>query len=126
MTAQGKYADYTFRVEETPSVSKVWYEDRGPNVLRVHYQVFRTPSRREFLLRHFVDATASDRAEAQAMIPKIPRLWERWERDGRARKRRHTTKGYYYWTAPLGTFADDPLVQMELEMMIDLSEGVTK
>lgn len=114
-----KYADYTVEVDVVDSTSRIWYEDRGPDVLKVHYRVFRIPSRRAFVIRHFAAATATDRGEAEAMAPRIPRLFEAWEGAGRATKRRHPTKGHYYWSVAAGTFIDDPLVQLELEMMID-------
>lgn|GEM_PF-3035495 len=119
-----KYASYTLIVDEKPSANKVRYEDRGPDVLRVHFQIYRIPSLREFKLMHFVDATESDRARAEAMIPKIPGLFELWERDGIATKQRHS-KGYYYWSLAVGSFVDDPFLQLELEMMIDLNSEMT-
>ncbi|WP_223626754.1 hypothetical protein [Microbacterium sp. EST19A] len=112
-----RYANYDFEIgNDIPKPG--WYEDRNGSVLKIHYRVYRVPSLRKFVLRNYAPSTATERAEAERMLKHMPRLFELWEADGRARKRRHT-KGHYYWTAPCGSFLDDPLVQLELEMMLD-------
>lgn len=119
----GKYSGYSLAVgndiERQP-----WYEDRGPDVLKVHARVFRIPSKREFALRHFSTSTDEERTEGERVLALSPRLFEVWEADGRARRRRHPA-GYYFWTAPIGSFLDDPLKRLQLEHSIDLSSEVS-
>lgn len=116
---RGKYANYTVEVDDIESASDPWYEDQGSHLLKVHYRVFRIPSKKKLVLRHFAASTAEDRAEAESMLPKLPRAFEIWEGIGKARRKVHTTKRYVYFTVPAGHFVDDPLIQLELEMMID-------
>ncbi|MBP2378847.1 hypothetical protein JOF42_002342 [Microbacterium phyllosphaerae] len=121
---RGKYADYSFEVGNDIARDG-WYEHReGGSVLKIHYRAFRVPSTRKFVIRHYAWATDSERAEAERMLLLLPRIYPTWEADGRARRRRHA-EGHYYWTAPCGSFLDDPLIQLELEMMADQSTGAS-
>ena len=121
-----KYSNYTCRVAERDSIGSVKYMDSVDDgaMLRVHYFVVRVPSRREFVIRHFHDATEEDRANV--ICPsKVARDFELWEAQGHAYKYRHSM-GHYYWAVAVGRRVDDPLIQLELEMMIDLDSAVTR
>lgn len=125
-TSIRKYADYTFKVgSDIPRDG--WYEQRDAGrVLKIHYRAYRVPSKREFGIRHYAWSTETERAEGVRMLHLLPRIFWLWESDGRARKRRHPD-GHYYWTAPCGSFLDDPLIQLELEMMLgDSSDMLTR
>ncbi|WP_282847214.1 hypothetical protein [Microbacterium oxydans] len=119
----GKYQGYSFctgkDIDRAP-----WYEDRGPNVLKVHCRMFRIPSRREFVVRHFSASTVDERADGQRVLRLLPRLFEHWEADGRAHRRKNTD-GSWYWTAPVGTFLNDPLEHLQLKHSIDLSSEMS-
>lgn len=119
-----KYRDYSLEVG-TDINRDGWYEHReGGSVLKIHYRAFRVPSMKKFVIRHYAWATHVERAEGERMLYLLPRVFPVWEADGRARRRRHS-KGHYYWTAPCGSFLDDPLVQFELEMLIDATSGAS-
>lgn len=121
----GKYAGYSVEVSDRDVSHDIWYEERGVQVLRVHYRLYRIPRSRKFLIKHFASATAEDRSNAEAGLQRVPRFFEIHESLGRASKRRHADEGYYYWTFCAGTLLDDPAVQLELEMMIDGDETVS-
>lgn len=121
----GKYAGYTVEVSKNDAKHDIWYEDRGPQVLRVHYRLYRIARSRKFLLKHFETATAEDRANAEATLRDVPRFFAVNEAAGKASKWRHPEEGYYYWTFCAGTMLDDPMLQLEFEMMIDLDSEVT-
>ncbi|MFS6529718.1 hypothetical protein V8Z69_07570 [Microbacterium aurugineum] len=116
---RGKYSNYTVEVSDERSHLDVWYEDRGPKVLRVHYRVFRIPSKKKFVIKHLANATAADCAEVERLIPSIPRMFANWEDGGPVKKARNRDAGYYFWWVSAGSYVDDPIVQLELEMMID-------
>lgn len=120
-----KYAGYSVRIAQTDSRAHVKYLDDAATgeLLRVHYVVCRVPSRREFVIRHYHDATPEDRARI-VRPENVARVFEYWESIGAAHKRR-ASKGYYWWGAAGGHLVDDPMVQLELEMMIDRGSGVS-
>lgn len=120
----GKYANYTVKVDDVESVTAPWYEERGSQMLKVHYRVYRIPSKKKLILRHFAGSTAEDRAEAEAVLPRLQRAFEIWENQAKARRRKHSTAGYIYFAIPAGHLVDDPLVQLELEMMLDNDQTV--
>lgn len=122
---QGKYANYSVEVDDVESATAPWYEDRGTQMLKVHYRVFRIPSKKKLILRHFAGSTSEDRAEAQSILPKLQRAFEIWENEAKARRRKHSTGGYIYFTIPAGHLVEDPLVQLELEMMLDNNATVS-
>lgn len=120
----GKYTNYTVEVDDVESTTAPWYEQRGSQMLKVHYRVYRIPSKKKLILRHFAGATPEDRAEAQAILPRLQRAFEIWENQQKGRRRKHPTAGYIYFAIPAGHLIDDPLVQLELEMMIDNDQTV--
>ncbi|KTR78002.1 hypothetical protein NS234_04865 [Microbacterium oxydans] len=119
----GKYQGYSFRTGDDIDRAP-WYEDRGPDVLKIHCRVFRIPSKREFVIRHFSSSTAHERADGQRILTLLPRLFEHWEGDGRARRKK-SKDGSWFWTAPIGIFLNDPLEHLQLEHSIDLSSEVS-
>ncbi|MFJ4175811.1 hypothetical protein [Microbacterium sp. NPDC089696] len=116
---RGKYSNYGFEVGGDID-KEGWYEPRdGGRVLKIHYRAFRVPSEKKFIVRNYAPSTETERAEAERMLHLLPRIYGHWEQDGRAKRCRHSTTGTYFWSAPCGSFLDDPLMQLELEMMID-------
>mgnify|MGYP001076253119 CR=1 FL=1 len=102
----------------------------GGRLLRLHFMVARTTRDRSvYQWKHFSDASETDRREAEkfaASVSDLDRMFRLWGDHGlvlskpmREDRRRRVE------FVLLGTKVDDPLVQLELEMMIDLSQGVT-
>lgn len=117
------FAGYTVEIDSEDSKTSVLYRPTSDGRLaRFTYRAFRIPSQRRFVIRHFHDATAADRAETEEFAPLIGALYNR-NRNVVTRYRRND--GTYGFVLIGGTFVDDPLVQLELEMMIDLSSGVS-
>ncbi|MFJ2541875.1 hypothetical protein [Microbacterium sp. NPDC087589] len=114
------YADYTVRVGDVLPVDVYYDEGLAGEPLRVHHRVSRTPSRREFVIRPLRGATAADRAELAHELRDIRRVFRRCEL-ARATNRVWNRAGrFWLFTIYLGTRIEDPLVQLELEMMIDI------
>lgn len=118
-----KYADYTVRIGDDLE-RDVYYEYDHPTPLRVHYRAYRIPSRKEFVIRNFTGATEQDRAEAERDVPRIPKMFE-WVEHHTDIRRRKSKSGYWFWAWFFGTPSEDPLIQLELEMMIDLDSEVS-
>ncbi len=114
-----KYDDYTVRVEA--DLPRDCYYDAAEIdsaiTIKISYKVYRIPSRKEFVVRFFRNATDDDRSRLQP--DKTPRCWRAWERQASIARRRHR-EGHWFWSVAVGHRVDDPLVQLELEMMIDL------
>lgn len=112
-------------VDEPISFDEAVY---GGWLLRIHYRIERVTGRAGYVLRHFAAASEEDRARALADAGELNldygfRLWlangavtrVRWSEDRRR----------WLEFVDMGTRVEDPLVQLELEMMIDLQSGVT-
>lgn len=98
-------------------------------LLRVHYRIERVTGRPSaYVVRHFAEASEDDRARALDDVGSLDldrgfRYWsahdvvrrERWAEDRRR----------WVECVDMGTRVEDPLVQLELEMIIDLQSGVT-
>lgn len=101
----------------------VYYDEaqRTGELLRVHFRLSRSPSRREYILRHLAGSTDADRAEAMKVFPRLYEVFDRCEAVGLAQRWKDRKDGTWYFTMRMGTPVDDPLIQLELEMMIDLT-----
>lgn len=115
MGARHDWDDYTVEIG-ADKPHQIRYEFDHPNPLRIHYRVYRIPSRKVFLVCNFVGSTGRDRAEVDLHLPQIPAMFASIA--DRARRIR-ARDGHWFWTWPFGTPVEDPLVQLELEMMID-------
>lgn len=117
------YAGYTVRIgDEFPR--DVFYTDSTAGTLmRAHFRVSRVPSRQEFVVRPLRGATAADLAEMTAKIASIRQTFRSAELKGVARRLWKREGQYWFFYVYMGTPCDDPLVQLELEMMID--QGIT-
>ncbi len=118
----GKYGHYSLVVNTDHGRVLVEQDEDTGRWVRYHCRIFRVPSRREFALRHCVDATEHDRRQAEKALMSMPsggwaRFGDRWLR------RRSSHGNYYVWSVFVGRYIDDPLVQLELEMMIDQSRS---
>lgn len=118
-TASSRFANYTVRtLEDAPLRVELFEQDR--QWVRIHFLAYRVPSKREFQIRHFADATSRDRAHAERWSGTIPHGgWDAIPASAVITKRRHQEKGFYYWVVRLGHVVEDPFRQLELEMMID-------
>jgi hypothetical protein len=100
------------------------------SLLRVHYRLARVTARPgEYTLRHRADATPVDRARAvtAAQNTDLDRFFAIL-RDSGDLHRRRWSEDRRSWVEyiHMGTTVDDPMVQLELEMMIDQHTGVTR
>lgn len=98
-------------------------------LLRVHYRVSRLSGRDEaYVFRHFCDANAHDRRLAEQDVAKmqnLDRMFDLYREHGCLfRKRWESDRRRWVEYVLLGTPVDDPLVQLELETMIDRSREV--
>lgn len=120
-----KYAGYTTDVGDDAGTTVV--EEVAPGIwARFHCRIYRIPSQRIFRLKHCVDATAEDRDHALRLLARMPD--GAWLNVPQAMWFRHKSQrgNFHYWQSFLGRFLDDPLVQLELEMMIDIERGTTR
>jgi hypothetical protein len=114
-----KYRNYSTRVGEDCAIPAC-YEDRDGRLIRYHFRIYRVPSRNEFLLRHLAGSTRDERKRAERMLANMPKgAWANFP-DACWFKRRNRAEGHYFWKIEIGYPVSDPLVQLELEMMIDL------
>lgn len=99
------------------------------SLLRVHYRVSRVSARPgEYCLRHFTEASQADREKAEAVVRSmdLDRAFRYWAaRDVVRRRRWSQDRRRWFEFVYMGTRVDDPLVQLELEMMIDTTSGVS-
>lgn len=100
---------------------EVYYDESQTTgeLLRVHARISRSPSRREYILRHLRGATDADRADAMKLFPRLYEHFDRWEAAGLTQRWMDRRDRTWYFTARIGMFVEDPLIQLELEMMID-------
>lgn len=120
-----QYHGWTVRVGEDMPRQIFYTENRaGIELLRVHYRVSRAPAKRQFVMRHLTGATERDRTEAMAHFRQLPWVFERNERRGAADRVLNRAGRFWVYYMYRGTPVEDPLIQLELEMMIDRGSGV--
>ncbi|WP_454113344.1 hypothetical protein [Microbacterium maritypicum] len=119
------YADYTVRIGDEYPLDVYYDEDvEGDRLLRVHARVSRTPSRKEFVLRPLRGATDADRARLERWADTIRRLFRSCDVAGVPYRKWNRAGQCWIFVIYLGTPVEDPLVQLELEMMIDLDSEI--
>lgn len=120
-----KYHGYTVRIgDDYPRTPYVDEDILGRGLMRVHCRVSRTPSKREFVVRSFSGSTDAERAGAAKLVHRVHRMFERAEASGGvSRVLNREGRFWVYYILP-GSPIEDPLIQLELEMMIDLGSGV--
>ncbi len=116
------FRQYARRVDPVPDDETVQIFVKGGRAKRIHFIVFRVPSAQEFVLRHLANATDEDRRFAERWFAQDD-FWSTIPRDcirkfGSGDAGKHS---YFWWQAKVGRYIDDPLIQLELEMMIDAS-----
>ena len=116
------YSGYEVHISSRSRSVPVRYEPYCSGTLKVVYTVWRVPSQRRFVVAMREGATTEDLAyvlSIRSSIAKRFRLWE--ENHPRAVRKLRRSDGTYCYIASSGPLCDDPCVQLELEMMIDLS-----
>lgn len=116
-----RYDDYSVEITAEISHMTVWHEPCRDKVRRVCFWVHRRPSQKRFIVQLFADANAEDEAFVRESVQtgQIPAFWRAGENTGIAYRRRRRTDGTYEFYRGFGRFPDDPLVQLELEMILD-------
>lgn len=118
----GKYRDYDVVVgEDFPRDCHYRDDALDRGLLRVHYRVTRLPSQKLITLRHLRDASPTERAAAERKLPHLSDTFALWEaRTNAVRRGRYAQNTRCaIFVVMCGTPVEDPLVQLELEMMID-------
>lgn len=119
-----KYADYTTRIGADGTFTS-FVEEYPEGWAKFYYRIYRVPSRKEFVLRMAADANTRERTHAEKVLAQMPSgAWAKFDPNSWLKHR--AQEGYWYWKLIGGDNLDDPFVQLELEMMIDLSAGVTR
>lgn len=116
-----KYADYDVEIREARRSKVRVLVDEGGVVMRIHTVVKRIPSEKKFVVLHLIGRTDEERAFGERYGAALPR--GHWARYGKWSKRRRPD-GTYYFEQLVGIAAPDPLVQLELELMIDAGSEV--
>ncbi|MEV7768307.1 hypothetical protein [Microbacterium sp. NPDC086615] len=100
----------------------------GSDLIRVHYRIARLSGETGYTLAHFSNATDADRKRAvenAAHYGDLDHLFERLDAEGALFRRRFPGDRRRWLTYGMfGNSIDDPLVQLELEMMIDAGQKV--
>lgn len=122
MGARNRYSDYS--TEERPDTKHlVHYSDADGGLARMHFRAWRVPSQKLFIIRHFADATPTDRAFAKRWLERMPNGG--WEGLPAQHARKFWNVTHYVYQVPLGHLVSDPFLQLELEMMIDSTRDVS-
>lgn len=122
--AARRYADYTTVVAEDTDYGSVIDQLDDGTWAKFYYRIFRVPSSKEFTLRMCRDATPREREHAARVLESMPSGgWSKFRPEVWFKRR--SPKGYFHWHVFGGEPLEDPLVQLELELMIDLEEAMS-
>jgi hypothetical protein len=117
------YSGYSIEVSPIDSATRTHYaEAANGRLTRFTHRILRIPSQRRFVVRHFHDATPSDRAHTMKALFLTGELFYEYRHIARRYRRPDGTYGYQLIAGPM---PDDPFAQLELEMIIDQASGVT-
>lgn len=117
------YPGYSVDISIEDSKASVHYDASARGQLtRFTFILFRIPSQKRFLVRFFHDATDEDRKLIESKLHLQGLLFFHSRHLARRDRR---SDGTYAFSIYGGALVDDPLVQLELEMMIDLTSGVS-
>lgn len=120
-----KYHGWVVRIGPDYDEAPIITEDAlGRGLMRVHCLATRIPSKREFVIRPFAGATPDERAQDLAFAGRIHRDFDRAECAGAVGRVLNRESRYWVYVTWPGTPIEDPLIQLELEMMIDLENVV--
>ncbi|MDJ1115397.1 hypothetical protein [Microbacterium dauci] len=130
MSASTRYSDYTVTIGEDYKTDCYYTEFvNDPSLtIRVFYTVTRIPSRKEFVIKFLRNVTPDERALiTKKLLPRAAYFFSKWERTMRGGIARERVPGSTAWQyrVAMGKAVSDPLVQLELEMMIDLTREVS-
>ncbi|KTS09908.1 hypothetical protein [Microbacterium testaceum] len=120
---RGPYTGYTVKVDTRESTTSVHYDTATNGALaRFSYRLFRIPSERLLVVRYFHDATSDDRQHAERRMHVQGALFYQNRAEAQCRRR---PNGTYVFRIIGGRIVDDPLVQLELETIIDCSQAAS-
>ncbi len=113
------YADYTIQRKDG---GKVVYSESAlyPELtVRCFYRIVRIPSTKTLIVYTFIDANDQEREWVENALERgnIGRIFRQWENAGFTHRRRRKD-GTYQFSATGGGALDDPLIDLELEMML--------
>ncbi len=116
------YSGYEVHISNRTRSAPVRYEPFGSATLKVVYTVWRVPSQRRFVVALREGTTPEDLAYILSIRSSIAERFHLWEDSvPEAVRKLRRPDGTYCYMASSGPLCDDPCVQLELEMMIDLS-----
>jgi len=115
-----RYSDYDTEVRQS-SGNRVFYSDVDGVLHRFHVTIARIPSTKRFVIYTLIGCTEEEREYAQFLARTLPHgEWARFP-DFWFKRRRVAGPGYKF-TQRRGERVADPLMQLELEMLIDLEQ----
>lgn len=117
---------YGWKVREGADMGReVFYTENREEtcLIRVHYRYAKVPAHKVFTIRHLKGATDEDREIAMKSFEELPEVFRDLERGGKPHRAMNKQGRYWVFSFAMGRRVEDPLIQLELEMMIDLSEG---
>jgi hypothetical protein len=119
-----KYSDYSTTVDRAWRTTSVIEEMDDGTYAKFFYRILRIPSRKEFVLRLCPDTTPQEAEYALKTLNSMPDGgWAIFDPEFWFKRR--WAAGHYSWHIFGGLRIDDPLIQLELELMIDLTNEVT-
>lgn len=116
-----KYADYTVEVRPAQN-NRVRVAVIDGEVIRLNCRAHRVPALKKFIVYAYIGADAEDISFAERWARALPR--GAWAQFPDLWFRRKSNKGKWYWSQEVGRVAPDPLVQLELEQIIDMDSEV--
>lgn len=109
------YDDYSVRLCGDGQ-HEAFYCGDGPNVMRLFYRIIRVPSQQEFRVRLMPGANDKERVWVERHLHQIPDTFAQFEY---LTRKQRLASGKYAWSLCCGFYIADPIMQLELEMMID-------
>lgn len=117
-----RYADYAVKIVESSERSFI-IDGSSPhgttNPMRAMYRIERIPSRKRFVVVLFADIDDKHRRQAEQVAARLAsgywaefpaRFWFR---------RKYLNTGRLYFRLHCGSAVEDPLIDLELQMMLD-------
>jgi len=116
-----KYADYEVEIRPAQA-NHVRVRVENGEVVRFFTRAHRVPSLKKFIVFTYIGATADDVRRTEQWARSLPAGG--WARFPDLWFRKRSKSGTWFWKQEYGHIAPDPLVQLELEMLIDATSEV--